>query len=450
MSYRQLPAVDQLLNSPDGQAMIQNFGRDTSLNALRRALDQARHRISQGESAPDSAALIDSAQSQLHTLFNASLKPVINATGVILHTNLGRAPLSLRAQQAIQQIAASFSTLEYDLAAGERGKRQQHVEQQLIELTGAEASLVVNNNAAAVLLALTALASGRDTLISRTQLIEIGGGFRIPEVLAQSGTNLVEVGTTNRTHLRDFKRALSDQTALILRAHHSNFRLVGFTTEPELTELIQVANQAGIAMVDDLGSGAVIDTAAFGLAHEPMVQESLQAGAALVTFSGDKLLGGPQAGLIVGQAALVEQLRQHPLARAVRPDKLCLAALTATLESFLRGQHTTELPIWRMMAAALDELEERAQAWVETTGLGAVVASESTVGGGSLPGETLPTRVWQIPSRQPNHMAGLLRQAEPPVIGRVSEGMLLLDPRTVLPEQDEALVAAVEANKELE
>lgn len=445
MSYRQLPAVDQLLQSPQGQTLINTFGRQASLDATRWALEQARQRIGQGEQAPASGQLIDQIESRLQSLFTISLKPLINATGVILHTNLGRAPLSRAAQSAVQQVAAEYSTLEYDLPAGKRGKREQHVEAQLSQLTGAEAGLVVNNNAAAVLLALTALSSGRDTLISRTQLIEIGGGFRIPDVLEQSGARLVEVGTTNRTHLKDFKQALSDQTGLILRAHHSNFRLVGFTTEPVITDLVHLAQDANIPLVDDLGSGAVLDTAPFGLAHEPMVQESLQAGAPLVTFSGDKLLGGPQAGLIVGQAQLVDVLRSHPLARAVRPDKLCLAALAATLDSYLREQALADIPIWRMIAAEPDQLGQRAQRWVEISGLGSVVDGESTVGGGSLPGETLPSRLWQIQTAQPDQLAAKLRQFDRPVIGRVSEGNLLLDPRTVLPEQDEAVLDAVMA-----
>ncbi len=320
MSFRDLPAVDHLLGQPRGQALIGQYGRASTLAALRWALDQAREAIAKGEPAPAENNLLDLAESRLIHLFEPSLKPVINATGVILHTNLGRAPLSQRAQEAVHRIGAAYNTLEFDLEAGTRGKRELHAEGLLVELTGAEAALVVNNNAAAVLLALTALSFSRDTLISRTQLIEIGGGFRIPDVLEQSGAQLVEVGTTNRTHLKDYQRALSDQTALILRAHHSNFQLVGFTTEPELPPLAALANEAGIPLVDDLGSGTVLNTADFGLAHEPTVQESLQAGAHLVTFSGDKLLGGPQAGLIVGQAELVDRLRTHPLARAVRPD----------------------------------------------------------------------------------------------------------------------------------
>ena len=449
MSYRDLPAVDQLLTQPRGQALVGQYGRSSTLAALRWALDQARQVIARGEPAPTENKLLDLTESRLIRLFEPSLKPVINATGVILHTNLGRAPLSQRAQEAVNRIGAAYNTLEFDLEGGTRGKRELHAEGLLVELTGAEAALVVNNNAAAVLLALTALSFNRDTLISRTQLIEIGGGFRIPDVLEQSGANLVEVGTTNRTHLKDYQRVLSDQTALILRAHHSNFQLVGFTTEPELQPQAALADEAGLPLVDDLGSGTVLNTAEFGLTHEPTVQESLQAGAHLVTFSGDKLLGGPQAGLIVGRAELVDRLRTHPLARAVRPDKLCLAALSATLDSYLRGQAVTEIPIWRMIGAELAEVESRVQAWIDVVGIGQVVEGESTVGGGSLPGEILPTKLWQLSHDHPERLAGRLRQAEMPVIGRVSEGSLILDPRTVLPEQESPLLSALQEIKEL-
>ena len=443
MSYRDLPATDHLLQLPGSQSLIAEYGRERTLASLRQALDQARNRIGQGGEAPTESEIIASAEQNLSRLLEPSLRPVVNATGVILHTNLGRAPLSQQALAAIQQVATRYSNLEFDLESGQRGKREQHVEKMLIELTGAEAALIVNNNAAAVLLALTALSKGRETLISRTQLIEIGGGFRIPEVLAQSGATLVEVGTTNRTHLRDFEAALGQDTGAILRAHHSNFQLVGFTSEPELSELVTISQMAAVPLVDDLGSGVLIDTAAYGLSHEPMVQESLQAGASLVTFSGDKLLGGPQAGLIVGREELVDRLRQHPLARAVRPDKLCLAALAATLDSYLRGQAEADIPIWRMISAQPEKIRARAERWVLESGLGEVQESESTVGGGSLPGESLPTFLWSYPGEHPDQLSASLRRAEPPVIGRVNQGQLLLDPRTVLPEQDAHVITAL-------
>jgi L-seryl-tRNA(Ser) seleniumtransferase len=375
-----------------------------------------------------------------------TLRRVINATGVVIHTNLGRAPLSAAARAAMEEACRGYSTLEYDLPAGQRGHRTVHAERWLCELTGAEEALVANNNAGAVLLALTGLAQGRGVTISRGQLVEIGGGFRVPDVMEQSGARLIEVGTTNRTHLRDYASALDahEDVALILRAHHSNFRIVGFTTEPSLAELVDLGKERGLPVMDDLGSGALLDTAPYGLAHEPMVQESVTAGAAVICFSGDKLLGGPQAGIIVGRAEYVEPLKRHPLARALRSDKLCLAALQATLLPYLTDRAIEEIPVWRMIAAPLAEIERRARRWRQTlrrAGVEAnVVDGESTVGGGSLPGETLPTKLVALATPHPNPSADALRSADPPVIARIEEDRLVLDPRTVLPEEEGELI----------
>lgn len=443
MSLRNLPSVDRLLTSDAGRRLVDEFGREWSLQALRTSLGEVRQNWQDGQPLPDAGQLVDLSRQTLQAWLEPGLVPVINATGVILHTNLGRAPLAATARQELQSIAAGYSNLEYDLPLGQRSSREQLAAHLLARLTGAEDALVVNNNAAAVLLALTALAAGRDALISRTQLIEIGGGFRIPEVLDQSGARLVEVGTTNRTHLADFERALSPATAVVLRAHSSNFRLVGFTTEPDLAELAGFCRRAGLCLIDDLGSGALMDTAEFGLAHEPMVQESVQAGADLVAFSGDKLLGGPQAGILVGRADLIARLRKHPLARAVRPDKLCLAALIPTLAHYARGEAALAIPVWQMIAAQPAALEQRAQAWRQQLGLGQIVDGESTVGGGSLPGEMLPTRLLQLPADRPDELAAGLRLATPAVIARIQDDRVLLDPRSVLPEQDPALLAAL-------
>ena len=442
MTLRALPSVERLLQTEAAQALEQTYGRPLTLAALRAGLEAARGAIREGGAAPGPEQLLDQARQSLASWLAPTLRPVINATGVILHTNLGRAPLSDAAQAAVRH-AAGYATLEFDLARGRRGARDQHAESLLCRLTGAEAALVVNNNAAAVLLALSALARGRQVLIARSQLIEIGGGFRVPEVLKQSGARLVEVGTTNRTHLHDFEAALGDRAAMILRAHHSNFKIVGFTTEPSLVELVELGRRHALPVVDDLGSGALLDTAAFGLGHEPTVQESLQAGAALVCFSGDKLLGGPQAGLVVGARAAVDRLRRHPLARAVRPDKLCLAALAATLTHYLRDEAPRAIPVWRMIAAAPEALQARAQAWAEALGAGSLRPGHSTVGGGSLPEETLPTWLLALEGPRPNALAARLRQADPPVIARVEDDRLALDPRTVLPEQDPDLLAGL-------
>jgi len=396
--------------------------------------------VARGASALE---IVQRAGASLEAWFPSSLTEVINATGVILHTNLGRAPLSPAARQALLD-SAGATPLEFDLARGTRGRRESHVEGLLCRLTGAEAALVVNNNAAAVLLALTGLARRREVLISRSQLIEIGGGFRIPDVLRQSGARLVEVGTTNRTHLDDFEQAISPRTSVLLRAHHSNFRLLGFTAEPALSDLAQLARRHQLVLLDDLGSGAVLDTAVFGLGHEPMVQESLQAGATLVAFSGDKLLGGPQSGILVGESSAIHRLRRHPLLRALRPDKLCLAALRATLEPYLRGDAPSEIPVWRMIAAAEGEIRARAQHWRERLGVGDVVAGLSTVGGGSLPEETLPTWLLALPAASADRLARGLRAAHPPVIGRIDNGRVVLDPRTVLPDQEESFLHSVQ------
>lgn len=440
MSLRDLPSIERLLQSEIGQETIAEFGRSLTLQALQEQLQIARESIRAGNPTPTIENIFTAASTTLDQWISIRLVPVINATGVILHTNLGRAPLCKNAQIAMRDVARSYSTLEYDLGRGKRGKREVHAESLLQKLTGAEAALVVNNNAAAVLLALTALARRKEVLVSRSQLIEIGGGFRIPDVMRQSGAKLIEVGTTNRTHLNDFEAAINERTALILRAHHSNFKIIGFTTEPSLQELVRFGQEHGVPVLDDLGSGALLDTVQFGLGHEPMVQESLQDGAPLVAFSGDKLLGGPQAGIIVGEQALVKRLRKHPLARAIRPDKLCLAALCATLQHYLRGEAISKIPIWQMIAAEDETLQNRANHWVKQIGQGEVVASRSTVGGGSLPEETLPTWVLSIEVRHPNALSKKLRNAQPAVIARIEEDRVVLDPRTILKEQEEALI----------
>lgn len=441
-SLRQLPAVDRLLRESASEALVAAYGRDAVRDALRSVLDVARQWIREGGTPPPDDELFSAAESMLRRQFAPTLRPAINATGVIVHTNLGRAPLSESAQAAMLAVAGGYSTLEFDLEAGKRGKRDEHAEALLRAVTGAEAALVVNNNAAAVNLMLATLARDREVLISRGQLVEIGGGFRMPDVMARSGARLVEVGTTNRTRLEDFAEAISPQTALLMRVHASNFKQIGFTAQPTLPELAALAHRHDLLAVDDLGSGALIDTAPFGLAHEPTVQESLRAGFDVVAFSGDKLLGGPQAGIIVGRAELVARLKKHPSARAFRIDKLCLAALVATLEHYRRGEALTHIPVWRLISTPPEALAARADAWAEQVG-GTVIAGQSTIGGGSLPGETLPTALLALEVPDPEAVAARLRGGEMPVIARIAEGRLLLDPRTVFPDQDEALIGAL-------
>jgi L-seryl-tRNA(Ser) seleniumtransferase len=438
LSPRQLPSVDRLLQD----ASLRALPRELAVQVAREVLEDARRGLRDGGWQHDLADLPGLVAERVNRATRPRLRPVINATGVVIHTNLGRAPLSGAALQAAQAAASGYSNLEYDLEEGQRGSRHELVTDLLRRLTGAEAALVVNNNAAAVLLVLSALGQGREAIISRGQLVEIGGGFRIPDVMRQSGVSLVEVGTTNRTYAADYAAAISERTALLLRVHTSNFSVVGFTHTAELSELVEVASQHGLPVVDDLGSGSLLDTSAYGLVKEPMVQESVAAGAGLVAFSGDKLLGGPQAGVIVGKEVLIARLKKHPLTRAVRPDKLTLAALGATLVHYLRGEAEREVPVWRMLSATLEILEQRALVLAGAIG-GRVVDTRSAAGGGSLPGQTQPSKAVALESDEPDRLAARLRAADPPVIGRIDEGHLLLDLRTVLPEQDYALREAV-------
>lgn len=450
-ALRILPSVDALLQSTGADELSKRYGRTALTGALRAALAELRGRIQAGEDAQsDPQSVLNGAAARLHADFAPTLRTVINATGIILHTNLGRAPLSQAALTAMTAAAAGYSALEYDLETGKRGNRLVHAEKLLCAVTGAEAALAVNNNAAALLLLLTALAHGKGVILSRGQLVEIGGGFRMPEVMEQSGARLIEVGTTNRTRPADYERALLAQAddapppAMLMRVHASNFKQIGFTESASIEELAAIARAHGLLLVDDIGSGALLDTTPYGLDPEPLVQDSLRAGADLVTFSGDKLLGGPQAGIIVGRKVLIDQIKRHPLARAVRADKLCLAALGATLEHYQRAEALEQIPVWRMIAMPRADIAARAQRWAAALGGGAeVVAGESMVGGGSLPGATLASWALALALDEPDAIAGRLRAATVPVIARIHEDRLLFDPRTVFPDQDRALLAAL-------
>lgn len=446
---RRLPGVDRLLQEEAVEALEARWGHELTVDALRAVLEAARQSIRAGQEAPAAAVLAEEAEAWLADQLRPTLRPAINATGIIVHTNLGRAPLSDEARAAMNAVAAGYSNLEYDLERGERGSRYVHAERLLCRLTGAEAALVVNNNAAAVLLMLMALAHGREVIISRGQVVEIGGGFRIPDVMRQSGARLVEVGTTNRTYGRDYEAAITAETVALMRVHRSNFKLVGFCHEPELDELAALAAGHGLLLFDDLGSGTLLDTSAYGLAHEPTIQESLAAGATLVSCSGDKLLGGPQAGLILGRAEAVERLKRFPLTRAVRVDKTTLAGLQATLRHYVLGEAAAKVPVWRMIALGEAELKRRAEHWaarLAAEGIAAdVIAGQSAVGGGSLPGQTLPAWLVALAVPTPDAAAARLRAGEPPVVARIQDERLVLDPRTVLPEQEAVLLERVVA-----
>lgn len=448
---RLLPSVDELLQSPVGQQLIALYSHTLVRDAFRNTLAQARTAIRTGAASPSSDDLLLTTRALLEQQQQPYLRPLINATGVIINTNLGRAPLSQDALLAVQHVAGGYSNLEYDLEQGERGSRHQHVSALLRELTGAEAALVANNTAAAVLLGLSTLAMGREVVISRGQLVEIGGGFRVPDVMRQSGCQLVEVGTTNRTRLSDYEAALSEHTALLLAVHPSNFLITGFTEATPLDELAQLAHKHQLLLLNDLGSGCLLQSEHYGLAHEPTPQESIAAGADLVCFSADKLLGGPQAGILLGKATVIARLAKHPLMRAVRIDKMTLAALEATLRHYQRGQATTHIPIWRMMAARPEHIASRARAWVTQLQAQDIQVytqrGASTVGGGSLPGETLPTTLVALNAAHStlslDEIAKRLRQWRTPIIVRITHGSLLLDPRTVFEEQDNEVLQAL-------
>jgi L-seryl-tRNA(Ser) seleniumtransferase len=432
MHLRDLPSVDRLL----GDDVLAAAPRPLATAAARSALERAREAIRAGDEPGD---VVASARAELERLGAPGLRRVINATGVIVHTNLGRAPLAEAALARAIDVGGSYSNLELDLESGTRGSRQDHVADALCRLTGAEAALVVNNNAAAVLLALAALAAGGEVVVSRGELVEIGDGFRIPDVLAHSGAQMVEVGTTNRTRAADFERAIGPETALLLRVHQSNFRIVGFTESPTTEDLARVAHDAGLWLVDDLGSGSLAD-----VGDEPTAASSVAAGADLVCFSGDKLLGGPQAGIVVGRRALIERLRRHPLQRALRADKLTLAALEGTLALHEDPERARrEIPVLRMLDEPLERVRERAERLAGLVG-GEVEETVARVGGGALPLAELPSAACAIEEE----LAAPLRLGDPPVLGIVRDGRLLLDARTLAePEVDEAARAVLRARR---
>jgi L-seryl-tRNA(Ser) seleniumtransferase len=442
--FRRLPSVDKVLADERLLEAASRYPHDLLVDVIRECLDRERLSVAVGKPCASLDEIVSSVLFELEAMHRPTLHRVVNASGVIIHTNLGRAPLSPEAMAAIEEVSRGYANLEFDLAAGVRGSRHVHVEGLLCRLSGAEAALVVNNNAAGVLLGLTALAKRKEVIVSRGQAVEIGGGFRIPDVMRQSGAKLVEVGTTNRTYPGDFEQAVTPRTAALMHVHSSNFRLVGFTSEVSLEELVDIAKNHSLLVLDDLGSGCFLDTTAYGLAPEPMVQQSVKAGAALTFFSGDKLVGGPQAGIIVGQKEYVAKLKRHPLARALRIDKTRLACLAATLLHYLREEAVAKVPVWRMIAAPLNEIERRATLWADALGGAAeVVPGETMVGGGSLPGGSLPTHLVSLRGHNVKMIAENLRLREIPVIGRVEKERLLLDPRSVLPEEDEVVIAAL-------
>ena len=469
---RKLPRADRLLEAAERAGLVGRLGHGPVMEAIRGELERRRAAVLSGAPCSPAEEIEGALLARLAADLPGTLRRVVNATGVIIHTNLGRAPLSAATAAAMAAAAEGYSTLEFDLERGERGDRHHHAAGALCRLTGAEDAVAVNNGAAAVLLSLAALSTARpsgqptaggtpgpaglpevpglpEVIVSRGQLVEIGGGFRIPDVLRRSGAALVEVGTTNRTYAADVEEALTPRTRALLSVHRSNFRQDGFVTEPSLAELVALGRRHDLWVVDDLGSGTLLSTAAHGLAPEPTVQERVAAGADLVCFSGDKLLGGPQAGLLVGRAAAVALVKRHPLLRALRLDKVALAGLSATLASYERGEALRELPVWRAISRPLGELEATARRWLarvaERAQRAEVRPGRSAVGGGTLPGETLPTWLLALPSSDPAALVAALRLAPTPVVARIGDGAVLLDPRTVLDGEEAGLLETLEA-----
>ena len=450
--YRKLPSVDELLRDACSADLFAGFPREAVVEAVREAIDCARSAISDGADAPDNSSLLDMAISYVRNRTALSLHRAINATGVILHTGLGRAVLSKEAQAAVAEVAGGHSTLEIDIESGKRGSRQKHVSDLLTSITGAESALVVNNNAAAVLLAINTLAQDMEVIISRGQLVEIGGSFRLPDIIRRAGARLVEVGTTNRTRISDYEKAITENTALILRCHPSNFKIMGYTEDVPMEELTALGKRSHIPVMDDLGSGAFVDITQFGLDYEPTVQKSVEADADLVCFSGDKLLGASQAGILIGNAAVIESCRLNPLARVLRVDKLTLAALEATLRVYRYGDPVSDIPVLTSIARPLMDIESQAKRLVRRINLlkvkgvsASVVNVTSETGGGSLPGQNLESRAVALKSGElsADDLSKHFRENKPSIFGRIAKDTFLLDMRAVDPQETSEILGCV-------
>ena len=451
---RALPKIDEVLARAEMAAQMERVPRALVVDAVRGVIDDVREQILAGaDIEPSEDAIVRDAVARAALAMRPSLRRVINATGIIVHTNLGRSMLSKAAMQAVQDVATSYSTLEYDIETGERGSRHVHVESLLCRLTGAEAAMAVNNNAAAVMLGLAALARGKEAVVSRGQLVEIGGSFRIPDIMRESGATMVEVGTTNKTHLADYESAITERTGLLLKVHSSNFRVVGFTEEVSVAELVELGAQHGMPVFEDQGSGVLLDLRKYGLPYEPTVGEAIEQGAQLVSCSGDKLLGGPQAGILVGTWDVIQRLKKHPMARAVRLDKMTLAALEATLRIYLDSERALrEIPTLRMLTSSQAEIGECASEIAarvrEVLGDAAIVETAEDVsraGGGALPLADIPTVVVAITPAAGGPSVDALEArlrcgGDPPVIARINEGRLLLDPRTLRNSHDDVVI----------
>lgn len=447
---RKIPSIEEILESIELQEYIHKLSHQTVAETAREVVSSLRKKLMKGKEEISSKTIIQEIERILSHQEMLFIQPVINGTGVILHTNFGRAPLGEEFLDHIKKIGKNYNTLEYDLKEGKRGERTKFLEKLLCSLTQAEGSLVVNNNAASVLLILTGLAKGKEVLVSRGELVQIGGGFRIPEIMAQSGAILKEVGTTNRTTFVDYSDAINENTGLLLKVHKSNFRMIGFAEEVTIDELVKLGKENNIPVVEDLGSGALLPTEEFGLAHEPTAMDAINAGVDLISFSGDKLLGGPQSGIILGKKNWIEILRKHPLYRALRVDKIVIAGLENLILTYLKKEAAEKIPVWKMIKTSLDDLKLRAEELKrnleELKIKVSILQSKSTVGGGSLPGETLPTYIISFDSEMsPDQLSERFRSFPIPIIGRIENDKFSLDLRTIFPHQDETLIQSIKS-----
>lgn len=443
---RQLPSVEELLETPQLKKRIEELSHLIVTSRCREVMARFRENVLNGDSVPPTLEIVTKVEKTLDYEFSFMLQKVINGTGIIMHTNLGRAPLGREVVEHLQEIAENYNNLELELESGKRGQRGVLVEKYLKELTGAEDGLVVNNNAGAVLLILQTLAKDKEVIISRGELVQIGGGFRIPEISSLSGAILKEVGTTNQTFLQDYKDSITENTAILLKVHHSNFKMEGFVRETALEELVKLGKEQDLLTIFDLGSGALLDTKKFGLVHEPAVPEAIASGVDLVAFSGDKLLGGPQAGIIVGRKVLIEKLKKYPLYRALRVAKLTLSALEITLLHYLKKEATEKISIWKMISITKESLKNRGEKIIKQIKNEkiALKESQSFLGGGALPQQSLPTYVLRFNSDSaPEILSEKFRKSKPLIIGRIEEERFVLDLRTVFPEQDDLVIEAI-------
>ncbi len=443
--YRAIPSVEKILSHQTVKTLSEIYSRTTLVNITRGLLAQIREDIQDGKDIPTLEAITKRISTKINNLIRKIPSTVINGTGVIIHTNLGRVPLSKDAMLAISDASQNYTDLEFDIEGNRRGSRNSHIEPILTQLSGSESAVVLNNNASALMVTLSAISKGKEVIVSRGEAVEIGGGFRIPDIIGNSGANILEIGTTNRTYIEDYDNAITDNTGAILKVHTSNFKVSGFVHEPSITELVKLASEKNIPLIHDIGSGCMIDTTEFGLAHEPMVQTSVKENVDLVLFSGDKLLGGPQSGIIVGRKNLISTISQHPTARAARIDKLSLAGLKATLIHYMQNEALLRIPVWAMISMPQEEVRKRAELWNSSLNYKCSLSyGLSAIGGGSLPGETLPSTLLCLDDKitgGAERYSRILLKAQTPIVSRIEDGRVVIDPRTVLPEQDARMIA---------